>query len=93
MTDYGSMYEDREERRERLAREAKEKAEAERKRVDEEFEQIVLKKRKSCSANSDLVKFVAHLKTIRAAMKAANDDGFCMDEIMDGLEVLGDDKA
>jgi hypothetical protein len=92
MTDYGSIIDDRdeEEEREREKKRARKAREAERKRVDNEFETHVLKSkpRKTCSANSDLIKFVKHMKTVRTALKAAADDGFCLDEILDGLKEL-----
>lgn len=94
MTDYGQFYEDDDEREERLARQKRERERQEQLRVDKEFEEIVLKsnkKKNSCSHNSDLVKFTQHLKEMRKLLKAAADDGFCLDEIIDGLKVLGDD--
>lgn len=92
MTDYGSFSrEDREERRERLAREERERKERERIRVDEEFEkEVMLSKRPTCSENSNLVQYTKHLKAVRTALKAAAADGFCLDEIIDGLKELGD---
>lgn len=92
MTDYGQFFDDdgREERRKQREREERER---ERKRVDTEFEEIVIKPKvkNSCSANSDLVKYTKHLKSVRTALKAAAADGFCLDEIMDGLKELGDE--
>lgn len=90
MTDYGQFYETASERAERLREEQREERERERKRVDKEFEEIVIKPKVTCSANSDLVKFAKHLKNVRAALKDAANDGFCLDEIMDGLKELGD---
>lgn len=96
VTDYGSILRDAEEdREEKRKREERAKREKERKRVDKEFEEIVLKPktraRKTCSANSDLIKYTKHLKSVRQALKAAEADGFCLDEIMDGLKELGNE--
>lgn len=93
MTDYSSVWdkEDDEDREaQQIARERKAREE-ERKRVDQQFEQIVLKKRTTCSDNSDLIKYLKHLKSMKKALKAAEADGFCLDEILDGLRELNDE--
>ena len=91
MTDYGQFFRDDDDREERRKQREREERERERKRVDKEFEEIVIKPKVSCSANSDLVKYTKHLKSVRTALKAAAADGFCLDEIMDGLKELGDE--
>ncbi len=91
MTDYGQFYKDRDEPKKTRAQVEKERREAERKKIDEAFEEVVLKPRKTCSANSDLIKYTKHLKAMKKAMKDAEADGFCLDEIMDGLKVLCDE--
>lgn len=94
MTDYGQFTDDEETTAERRAREERERLAYERRemeRTSKEFEAIVLKPRVSCSHNSDMIKFVKHLKNVRTALKAAADDGFCLDEVIDGLKELGNE--
>jgi hypothetical protein len=40
-------------------------------------------KSKSCSTNPSLVKFVKHVDALRAVLKSASDDGFCLDELIE----------
>ncbi len=96
MTDYGQFYENLEERKERQRKEKEAREKAERKKVDKAFEQVILKPKvkkakKICSSNSDLIKFIKHVKNVKAALKQADADGFCLDEIMDGLKELGNE--
>lgn len=95
MTNYNEWSESDEERQERRAKEKRERDRKERERVDKEFEEIVMKPKPkakaTCSANSDLVKYAKHLNAMKKALKAAEADGFCLDEIIDGLKELGND--
>ncbi len=92
MTDYSSVWDKDDEYYENQKKERERKArEEERKRVDNEFENIVLKKRTTCSDNSDLIKYIKHLKSMKKALKAAEADGFCLDEILDGLGELNNE--
>ncbi len=48
-------------------------------------------KRTTCSDNSDLLKYIKHLKSMKKTLKAAEADGFCLDEILDGLKELNNE--